>query len=100
MKGIDVPILEDSDDPENDVLWTSVFGNKLHPDFQEPVFFRHNMSSVNLMGSFRGETCFLIGRGPSITNYIDDKECFELLNNPSVVKYCMNTSLELFGKNP
>lgn len=99
MRGIDIPILRDSLNPEEDPTWTSFFGSKLHPDLQEPVFVRHNGCPLSLAGMYAGETCFLIGRGPSLQEYVENKELFKTLNRPDVIRYCMNTSLEVFNNN-
>lgn len=97
--GNDIPILEYSDTPEKDPLWTSFMGHLLHPDYSHPVFLRHNYSNVNLFNIFNNETVFLLGRGPSLGKFLENSKIKKMLLNPFVTTFGMNTVPELLDFN-
>lgn len=100
-KGIptNVPIISHVDDPCEDPMWTSFFGNILHPDYIHPCFFRHNGANLNFFNWYNGETVYLIARGPSIGKHLEDKETKKLLMRSEIVKFGMNTSPEILDNN-
>lgn len=95
----DITVVENYKDPEHNPVWTSVFGNTRHPDLAQPVFLRHNNLPMNIIDLYHGETCYLIGRGPSLTPILEDKETRELLMHPTTMRYGMNTSPAVIGYN-
>jgi len=97
--GNDIPVLEFSDNPTEDPLWTTFMGHLVHTDYSHPVFFRHNMSNVNLFNMYNGETVYLLGRGPSIGKFLENAKIRKMLLNPFIVKYGMNTSPEILDYN-
>lgn len=97
--GTNIPVISHTDDPQNDPNWTSFYGNILHPDFSNPVFFRHNGVNMNFFNWYNGDTVYLIARGPSIAKHLENKEVRKLLLHPSIVKYGMNTSPEIIDNH-
>lgn len=95
----DITVLEQCSLPSDNPIWTSIFGNLQHPHLTQPIFLRHNGSSVNMIDLYHGETCYLIGRGPSLSKIIENQEIYKLLMHPSVVRYCMNSSPEIIDYN-
>jgi hypothetical protein len=91
----DITVIENYKEPEKNPVWSSIYGNSSHPDFSQPVFLRHNGLPVNIIDLYHGETCYLIGRGPSISKVLEDSETRKLLLNPMVMKYGMNSSPEI-----
>jgi hypothetical protein len=67
-----ITVIENYKNPENNPTWTSVFSNTRHPDLYTPTFIRHNGLPVNIIDLYHGETCYLIGRGPSLSKFIGD----------------------------
>ncbi len=90
-----IPVLKYSENPSEDSMWTSLYGNVLHPDFSHPTFFRHNGANVNLFNWYNQDTVYLIGRGPSLGKIVENKTVKNLLLHPSIVKFGMNTSPEI-----
>lgn len=95
----DIPVLKYTTNPESDPLWTMLFGSVIHPDFQNPVFLRHNNQSLNIFNLFNNETVYLIGRGPSLGKVLENKDLKTLLYNPTIVKYGMNSSPDVMDFN-
>jgi hypothetical protein len=95
----DITVIESCKDPQESPVWSSIFGDVCHPELQQPIFIRHNGSPVNIIDLYHGETCYLIGRGPSIGKFLENEEIKSYLMNPAIVKYCMNSSPALFGYN-
>jgi hypothetical protein len=90
-----IPVISYTNDPEEDPMWTSFYGNMLHPDYSHPCFFRHNGASLNLFNWYNGDTVYIIARGPSIGTYLENKEIRKMLMHPAIVKFGMNTSPEI-----
>lgn len=97
--GNDIPILDYSDNPNEDPLWTTFMGHLVHPDFSHPVFLRHNLSSVNLFNLYNGETVYILGRGPSIGEYVENPKINKMLQHPCITTYGLNTSPEVLNYN-
>jgi len=95
----DIPILEFTKNPQDDPAWTTMFGHLAHPNFSNPVFYRHNGSTVNLFNLYNGETVYLIGRGLSIEQALVDKKTRQLLFHPSIIKYGMNSAPDVMDFN-
>lgn len=95
----DITVLENYKDPENNPVWSSIFGNARHPDLAQPVFLRHNGLPVNIIDLFHGETCYLIGKGPSIGKILEDSNTKSLLMHPTVLRYGMNSSPSIIDYN-
>jgi len=93
----DITVVENYPHPEENPVWSSIFGNSRHPDLAQPVFLRHNGLPVNLIDLYHGETCYLLGRGPSLSKILEDAETKSLLMHHSVIRYGMNTSPEVVG---
>lgn len=96
---IGIPVLQHTDDPQNDQMWTTFYGNLVHPDYSHPVFFRPNNQNVHLFNWYNGDTVYIIARGPSIGKYLEDKETCKLLSHPSICKFGMNSSPEIIDYN-
>ena len=94
-----IPVISYSNMPKEDPMWTSFFGNVIHPDYSHPVFFRHNGANVNLFNWYNGGTVYLIARGPSIGKFVENKEIRSMLLHPAIVKFGMNTSPEIIDNN-
>jgi hypothetical protein len=94
-----IPVLRHTKDPKNDPLWCQIFGHISHSDYGRSVFTRPNGDPVNLYNIYKDQTCFLIGRGPSLGKYLENKEIMSLLMNPSIVKYSMNDGPECLNYN-
>jgi len=97
--GNDIPILEFSKTPSEDPLWTTFMGHLVHPDYSHPVFFRHNLSNVNLFNIYAGETVYLIGRGPSLGRFVENAKINKMLQHPVITTYGMNSSPEVLNNN-
>jgi hypothetical protein len=94
-----IPVVSPTDTPEDDMTWTSFYGNVLHPDYRHPCFFRHNGTNVDLFNWYNGDTVYIIARGPSIGKHLENKEIKNLLLNPAICKFGMNTSPEIVDNN-
>ena len=95
----DIPVLQYTENPQDDPLWTMLYGSITHPDFNHPTFLRHNNQQVNLFNMYNDETVYLIGRGTSLGTILEDSDLKTLLYNKTVVKYGMNTSPEIMDFN-
>ena len=91
----EIPILTHTGSPQSDPEWRMVYSGISHKDSHNPTFFRHNYNSVNLFNLYEGETVYLIGRGPSLGEFVENKEIKELLLHPTIVRYGMNSSPEV-----
>lgn len=94
-----ITIIENFKNKEDSPVWSSIYGHTLHPEFKQPSFLRYNNSTINLIDLYHGETCYLIGRGPSVGKFLEDKETKDFLLNPFVMKYTMNTSPQVIDFN-
>jgi len=99
MAGHDIPILRYTNKPKEDPIWNEIFGQTFHSDYVKNVFLRPNGEPVNLYNLYRGQTCYLICRGPSLGSYLEDKETYNLLMNDKIVKYCINDSPDCIDYN-
>lgn len=89
-----IPVLKYTDKPKSDPLWCEIFGHMSHTDYMKTVFSRPNGEPVNIYNLYKDQTCFLIGRGPSLGEYVNNKEINKMLHHPAIVKYGMNDSPE------
>jgi len=96
---MDIPVISFSNNPTEDPMWTSFYGNMIHPDFSHPVFFRHNYQNVPLFNWYNGETVYIIARGPSISKFVENKQIRQMLLHPAIVKFGMNTSPDILDNN-
>jgi len=56
-----------------------------HPARNKKIFINRHGDAVNIIGFYRGQSCFLMCNGPSVTNY--EKH---LLNQPGILTMGMN----------
>ena len=68
----------------------------MHPDTKIDIFFRDNESPTNLVDLYKGDTCYLIGRGLSLKLLLENEELRALFSDNKLTKYCINDSIELF----
>jgi hypothetical protein len=95
----DIAVIENSPKPDENPVFTSVFSHRRHPYYSSPTFFRHNHLPVHLTDIYHGETCYLIGRGPSLGKFMENAEIKDLLLHPAIIKYGMNSSPEVLNYN-
>lgn len=95
----DITVVENYPIPSKNPVWTSIFGSSSHPDLAQPVFLRHNGLPVNIIDLYHGETCYLIGRGPSMGKILENDELKKLLMHPTVCRYAMNSSPQIIDYN-
>jgi hypothetical protein len=93
----EIPVLQRTDDAKSDPTWMGHFSQMMHPNYVNPVFFRHNMSNMNFYNIFHGETVYLIGRGPSLRKFVENKAIAKMLYHPSTILYGMNSSPEVLN---
>lgn len=93
----EIPVLQKTDDAKQDPTWMSMFSQMMHPNYVNPVFFRHNLSNVDLYNIYQGETVYLIGRGPSLKKLLENKSIAKMIYHPSTTLYGMNSSPEVLN---
>jgi hypothetical protein len=99
MANHNIPVLQHTKEPKNDPLWQRIFGHISHSDYSCSVFSRPNGDPINLYNIYKDQTCFIIGRGPSLSRVVENRETMALLMNPSIVKYSMNDGPDCLGYN-
>lgn len=89
-----ITILKETKNPNTDSTWQSVF----RPNDNIKIYHDYN-NNGSIINSRKGETVFIIGRGPSLGKVLENQELKELLLNDKVTKYCINDSIDVLEGN-
>ena len=90
-------ILQSVDNVKTDPTWNCFLPSLSHPDQGHNTFLRYNRTPINLIDMYKDQTCFFIGRGNSLSKYIEDEKIKNKLLHKCIFKYCVNTSPDVLG---